>query len=231
MDMKSRVIIVGLVLTTQTATYAQETVKSSYFSGGSEIAFTTPLLDVNGSDKGAVVRFAPVVNVQRYLNKDMSDKFGLFFGLSVGNVGFIYDVPESDYRYKYRTYNLGLPVGIKLGTMNGGLFFAGYSFEWPFNYKEKEFLNEEKEDKTVVWVSDRNETIQQAVMAGFQLGNGSCIKVKYYFTNFHNEDFSETRNIDGVDVSVKPYEGLKANILQLSLGFALFKDETLVYKR
>jgi hypothetical protein len=80
-------------------------------------------------------------------------------------------------------------------------------------------------------VSDRNETIQQAVMAGFQMGNGSCIKVKYYFTNFHNEDFSETRNIDGADVSVKPYEGLKANILQLSLGFALFKDETLVYKR
>ncbi|MFN6116125.1 MAG: hypothetical protein ACK46C_09615 [Flavobacteriales bacterium] len=59
-------------------------------------------------------------------------------------------------------------MGIKLGTMNGGLFFAGYSFEWPFNYKEKEFLNETKEDTFVVWVSDRTQPFHQAVMAGFQ---------------------------------------------------------------
>lgn len=124
--------------------------RSTYFSGGSEIAFTSPLLDVNGSDQGAVVRFAPVLNVQQYVNRDLSERFGLFLGLSVGNVGFIYDAPNSDYRYKFRYYNLGLPVGIKLGTTNGGLFLVGYSFEWPFNYKEKEFLNEQKEDKFTV---------------------------------------------------------------------------------
>ncbi len=210
--------------------FAQDTVKRTYMSGGSEISFQSALLDVAGSDQGSVVRFAPVVNVQQTLNKDMSDNFGLFLGLSVNNVGFIYDVPESDYRYKFRSYNLGLPVGFKIGTMNGGLFFAGYSIEWPFNYKEKEFLNESKEDKIVVWVSDRTEPFHQAVMAGFQLGNGTTLKVKYYFTNFHNEDFSETQDIGGVSTSVKPYDGLKANILQLSLGFALFTDEAEAYK-
>jgi hypothetical protein len=204
--------------------------KTTYFSGGSEIAFSAPVLDVNGSDQGAIIRFAPVVNVQQTLNKDMSDKFGLFVGLSVGNVGFIYDDPNSDYRYKFRTYNLGLPLGFKVGNMNEGLFFAGYSIEWPFNYKEKEFLNEQKEDKFSVWVSDRTEPLQQAVMAGFQLGNGTCLKVKYYLTNFHDQDFSETRSIDGVNVTVKPYEGFNANVFQVSLGFALFRDETLAYK-
>lgn len=200
--------------------------RSTYFSGGSEIAFSAPILDVNGNDQGAIIRFAPVVNVQQYVNKDMSDNFGLFLGLSVGNVGFIYDVPESSYRYKFRSYNLGLPVGFKIGTMNEGLFFAGYSFEWPFNYKEKEFLNESKEDKIVVWVSDRTEPFHQAVMAGFQLKNGSTLKVKYYFSNFHNQDFVES--VDGVDT--KPYAGFNANVIQLSLGFALFTDETIAYK-
>jgi hypothetical protein len=219
-----------LLTMTATCTMAQSTTgKTTYMSGGSEIAFSNPILDVNGSDAGAVIRFAPVVNVQQTINKDMSDKFGLFLGLSVNNVGFIYDDPDSDYRYKFRTYNLGLPVGLKVGTMNGGLFFAGYSFEWPFNYKEKVFLNETKEDKTVVWVSDRNEPFQQAVMAGFQLGNGTCLKVKYYFTNFHNQGFSETRDVGLGPVSVKPYDGLNANILQLSLGFALFKDLSAAY--
>ena len=225
----NRLLISTLCVATALGAIAQETDKRTYFSGGSEIAFSAPQLDVNGSDQGAVVRFAPVVNVQQTINKDMSDKFGLFLGLSVNNVGFIYDVPESDYRYKFRSYNLGLPVGIKVGTMNGGLFFAGYSVEWPFNYKEKEFLNETKEDKFVVWVSDRTLPFHQAVMAGFQLGNGTTLKLKYYLTNFHNEDFSETQVIDGVSTSVKPYDGLKANIIQLSLGFALFKDEMQAY--
>jgi hypothetical protein len=205
---------------------AQTEPRTTYFSGGSEFAFSAPILDVNGNDQGAIVRFAPVVNVQRYVNKDMSNRFGLFLGLSVGNVGFIYDVPESSYRYKFRSYNVGLPVGFKIGTMNEGLFFAGYSFEWPFNYKEKEFLNETKEDKIVVWASKRTEPFHQAVMAGFQLKNGSTLKVKYYFSNFHNQDFVESVN----GVNTKPYEGFNANVIQLSLGFALFTDETIVYK-
>jgi hypothetical protein len=214
------------------STQAQTETRTTYFSGGSEFAFSAPILDVNGSDQGAIVRFAPVVNVQRYLNKDMSNRFGLFLGLSVGNVGFIYDYADSsNYRFKYRTYNLGLPVGFKIGTMNKGLFFAGYSVEWAFNYKEKVFINESKEDKLVVWGSDRVNPFQQAVMAGFQLGNGSTLKVKYYFTNFHNKDYKETRDVGGVTVSdFKPYASLNANVIQLSLGFALFTDETIIYK-
>ncbi len=68
-------------------------------------------------------------------------------------------------------------------------------------------------------------------MAGFQLGNGTTLKVKHYFTNFHNEDFTETREVNGVTITdFKPYEGFKAKILQLSLGFALFQDESEAYR-
>jgi hypothetical protein len=215
-----RIVLTTLMAVTVSLAAAQESTGRTYLSGGSEFAFSAPILDVNGSDQGAVIRFAPMVNVQQTVNKDLSDNFGLFLGLSVNNVGFIYDSPDStNYRFKYRTYNLGLPVGFKVGTMDGGLFFAGYSVEWAFNYKEKRFLNENKEDKFVVWGSDRVIPFQQAVMAGFQLGNGSTLKVKYYFTNFHNKDYVATQ--DGVQY--KPYDGLNANVLTVSLGFALFK--------
>lgn len=226
-----RLFTICMLVTATGSVFAQDAAKRSYLSGGSEIAFQSALLDVNGSDKGAVIRFAPVVNVQQYVNRDFSDKFGMFFGLSVNNTGFIYDAGDStNSRLKFRTYNLGLPVGFKIGTMNKGLFFVGYSIEWAFNYKEKLFINEDKEDKLVVWGSDRVEPWQQSVMAGFQLGNGTTLKVKYYFTNFHNKDYTETQQVNGVNVQVKPYDGLNANVLQLSLGFALFQDEADVYK-
>jgi hypothetical protein len=214
----------SLSVLAQTDTLTQK--KTVYFSGGGDIAFSAPVLDVNGNDAGAIIRFAPVLNLQQFVNRDLSDKFGLFLGLSVGNVGFIYDVPDSPYRYKYRSYNLGLPVGFKIGTMNKGLFFAGYSFEWPFNYKEKQFLNETREDRIVVWGSKRTEPFHHALMAGFQMGSGTTLKLKYYLSNFHNKDFVAT--VDGVEI--KPYDGFNVNVIQVCLGFALFRDETLAYK-
>jgi hypothetical protein len=37
--------------------------------------------------------------------------------------------------------------------------------------------------------------------------------------------------VGGVTVSdFKPYASLNANVIQLSLGFALFTDETIIYK-
>ncbi len=221
-----QLVYASLLTLIASTSMAQEGGKRSYMSGGSEIAFSNPILDVNGSDDGAIVRFAPVINVQQTLNSDMSDKFGLFLGLSINNNGFIYDADTLGMRMKFRTYNLGLPVGFKVGTMNGGLFFAGYSIEWAFNYKEKLFLNDSKEDVDVYWFEDRAEVFQQSVMAGFQLTNGTTLKVKYYFTNFHNEDY--TANEGGIDV--KPYEGFKANVVSLSLGYALFKEQAEAYK-
>ncbi len=209
---------------------------SWYLTGGGEWILSTALLDAtlpgpNGtttiSDKGSVVRFSPVVNVQAVANRDFSSKAGMFLGLSLRNVGFIYDVPldSLNLRYKYRTYNLGLPIGLKVGSMNGSLFFLGYEPELVLNYKEKRFENEKKQEKFNVWFSDRTDLFTQSLMAGFQFGSGACIKVKYYFTNFHNQDFTESTTVNGNQVVTRPYGGLHANVLYISLGFGLFKVE------
>lgn len=190
----------------------------AYWTGGGEWIFSVPLLDVNGSDRGAVVRFSPFLNVQWMLNYDLGAHVGLYTGVSIRNQGFIYQLPDTSIRYKFRTYNIGIPLGVKLGRMNKTLFYAGYELELPFNYKEKRFENERKVDKFNVWFSDRNSAFYQSVFLGMQGPGGATLTVRYYLTNFHNTDFSETK--DGV--TSKPYAGLNVNILSVSLGYGLF---------
>jgi len=201
-----------------------------YMTSGGEWIFSTAVLDVrtpgpNGtessSDQGSIIRFSPFFNAQATANRDFSGHAGMFAGLSIRNVGFIYDQPDTNLRFKYRTYNVGVPLGLKFGKMNGGLFFLGYEPELVINYKEKKFANEKKEDKFNVWFSDRTDLFTHSFMAGVQFGNGACLKVKYYITNFHNTDYVEQR--DGI--SYKPYAGLNANVLYVSLAFNLFKYE------
>ena len=203
-------------------THAQENTRTApgkvYSSGSGEWILSVPLLDVNGSEKGGIVRFSPFFNVQGMLNYDFGNHFGIFTGISIRNQGFIYQVPDTTLRFKFRTYNVGIPVGFKLGRMNQTLFFAGYELELPFNYKEKRFENERKEDKFNVWFSDRNTDLFQSVFVGVQGPGSTTLTVRYYLTNFHNQDFSETK--DGV--TTKPYAGLNANILAFSVGYALF---------
>ena len=77
--------------------------REAYFTRSGEWIFSMPLLDVNGSDRGAVVRFSPFWNAQGMLNYDLSPGFGTFIGLSVRNQGFIYQLPDTAVRYKFRT--------------------------------------------------------------------------------------------------------------------------------
>ncbi len=224
--------LLALSLLLPTLTSAQDAgpgTKKAYWTSSGEWIFSTPILDVKGvdangnetsDDKGAVIRFSPFFNVQGMLNYDLSEHFGLFTGLSVRNQGFIYDVPNDSLnrRYKFRTYNVGIPVGFKVGTMNKGMVYVGYEIELPFNYKEKRFENEKKEDKFNVWFSDRNEQFFQSVFLGFQGPGRTNLTVRYYLTNFHNQDFEESVN----GVTVKPYDGFNVNVLTVSLGYALF---------
>ncbi|MBP6575038.1 MAG: hypothetical protein KA230_11345 [Flavobacteriales bacterium] len=225
--MRLSTIIIALFVCAIAPVHAQQSAPAApaphtwYFASGGEWILSYALLDVKGDDKGSIPRFSPFFNLQRVANYDVNEHFGFFVGLSLRNVGFIYDVPDTTLRYKFRTYTLGLPIGFKVGTMGKGLLFVGYELELPFNYKEKRFENEKKEDKFNVWFSDRNEPLFHTVMLGYQLPKGTCIKFKYYITNFHNEDFTENRN----GVEYKPYNGFRSNILYVSLGFKLFQKE------
>jgi hypothetical protein len=222
--MKNSILFLfAFVLTT--VVVAQE--KKMYTTTSGELIFSFADINYQGNEAGSVIRFSPVVNIQNWVNIDRTEHFGLFTGLSVRNVGFIYDVPgQPGVRMKYRTYNLGVPIGIKLGNLNGRFLFAGYEIELPFHYKEKLFIDEDKDDKKAIWFSDRVPTFYHSLMVGVQLPYGATLKFKYYLTNFFNKNFEETNDLGE---RVKPYENSDYNVFYFSLSFGLLKNTSFYY--
>jgi hypothetical protein len=194
-----------------------------YGSFASEMIFSFATIDNQGYDQGNIMRWAPVINLQGMANFDFNNIFGVFTGAAVRNVGFIYELPQAldsnKTKYKYRTYNLGIPVGFKIGKLDKFLFFGGYEIEFPFAYKEKRFVNEEQEEKDVIWFSDRVETVQHSLLAGIQFPYGAVLKFKYYLSNFHNRDY--VAMVDGQET--KPYD-FKSNIFYFSISWNLFTN-------
>jgi Outer membrane protein beta-barrel domain len=196
----------------------------AYYSVGGEMIFSFADMEDQGREANSLMRWAPVFNLQGFINSDISQHFGLFSGLAIRNVGYIYDEyqdtdPLSDivYKKKFRTYNLGIPVGFKIGNLSSMYFYGGYEIEFPFHYKEKTFDDGDKIDKITGWFSNRTENFQHGLLAGIQFPEGINLKFKYYFSEFHNQDFTDS-------AGNKPYAGLKSNVFYFSLSYAMFRD-------
>jgi len=198
----------------------------TYVTSGLEIIFSeAKMSDASNPDANSTLRFAPIINPQSMINVDLSKSIGIFSGLAIRNVGYIYDkyqtVPTDGttdpIKKKFRTYNVGIPFGVKLGDLEGFFIYGGYEIEFPFVYKEKTFNTAgEKTNTDVFWFSNRTQNVQQSWLVGVQLPYGLNVKFKYYFTEFHNENFLAN--------GVKPYAGLKSNIWYISLTGNLFKN-------
>ncbi len=194
----------------------------SYVTYGGEMIFSFASIEDHGTSASSLMRWAPFFNVQTMFNADLSTHFGLFSGLAIRNVGYIYDAytnPTTEIvnKKKFRSYNLGIPIGFKIGDLSHMFLFAGYEIEFPFLYKEKTFDGGDKINKITGWFSKREEAFQHGFFAGMQFPHGPSIKFKYYLSEFHNQDFTDSSGN-------KPYEGLKSNIFYFSLSYLLFTD-------
>ena len=183
--------------------------------------FSFASINDNGYSESSTIRWAPFFNVQSMLNMDFSDNMGLFTGLAIRNVGYIYDnysdMEGAIVKKKFRSYNLGLPLGIKLGNLDKFFIYGGYEIEVPFVYKEKTFDSGDKIDKITGWFSKRQNLFQHGFLVGIQLPFGSNIKFKYYLSEFHNQDFTDK-------AGNKPYAGLESNIFYISFSSYLFEN-------
>lgn len=217
------IILISLVVLVNSGSLkAQDKI---YWSTGFEMMFSFADIQQDGISKSSIIRWAPVINVQTFFNYDATKRFGLFSGIGVRNVGFIYDQSDA-IRKKYRTYNIGVPVGLKVGNFEKTFVYAGYEIEFPFSYKEKTFENDVK-SKYTEWFTDRIPTVYHTVLIGIQLPRGVNIKFKYYLTGFFNQDFVQ---IDGTTGDpYQPYENLDVNVFFFSIGFNLFRDKELYF--
>jgi len=228
--MKTLICLALFSLSFTVQIFSQSKAKKSeaYVTTGGELIFSFANVEQNGNSESSVVRFSPVFNLQVMVNQDLNKNFGIFTGLSVRNVGYItndYKDPANSlvYKKKFRTYNLALPLGIKVGDLDKTFFYGGYEVELAFSYKEKTYDGGDKIDKITGWFSDRNELFQHGFLAGVQFPRGVNLKFKYYLSEFHNQDYT-------TNATVKPYAGLKANIMYVSLNFFLFKNLDMYYK-
>lgn len=196
---------------------------SFYATTGGEMIFSFATIDNNGQESGNIMRWSPVFNFQAYGNYDINKNIGFIFGLGIRNVGFIYDDPTTpNTKKKFRNYNLGLPVGVKIGNLNKVFLYGGYEIEFPLHFKEKTFIDEKKE-KFSVWFSDRVPAYYHTAFVGIQFPYGTSLKFKYYISEFFNQGYTES---DGT----QPYKGLKANVFYISLSTSLFKNNKVYYK-
>jgi hypothetical protein len=215
-------IVLGFV------SFASLAQKRTYTTTGGEWIFSWASAKWNGADVNSITRFSPVVNLQTHVHMDQSDHHGFFTGLSLRNVGFIYDDPAvPKQRWKARAYTIGIPVGIKFGNMNGAYVFGGYEIEFPINFKYKRFLNDDKQENNNYWFSSRTPSFYNTLFFGIQTRIGTQIKFKYYLTNFFNKNYSEN---DGTGTLVYPYQNFDANVFYVSLSFPILKGMTFYYK-
>src|SRR4051812_16967030 len=59
-----------------------------YVTSGAEFIFSFADINSSTGNGNTILRFAPVINLQSMLNKDVSTHFGLFTGLAIRNVGY-----------------------------------------------------------------------------------------------------------------------------------------------
>jgi hypothetical protein len=217
-----------LLIALSTSYYGNAQTKKVYTVTSGEWIFSFANIKQGGIDASSIIRFSPVFNFQNIANYDVSDRFGLIGGLAVRNVGFIYDVPNSNIKMKYRTYNIGIPIGFKIGNMDGGFLYGGYELEIPINFKAKTFTNEDKTDKTSVWFSNQVTTFNHALFVGIQMPLGGNLKFKYYLSNFFNKDYTAE---DSNGNPYKPYQDMNVNVFYFSLNFFILKNTHFYYQK
>jgi len=161
-------------------------------------------------------RFTAFFHIGANVNYDLTKHVGIFTGFSIKNIGFIEKYNNPDSTAKRRVYTFGIPLGFKFGNLKYGSFLiAGGGVDFPFNYKEKGFIDRGNKTKFNEWFSSRTPAVMPYVFIGAHLRPIMAIKLQYYPANFMNPNYTETVG----NTTVKPYANYDVQLLMLTLGF------------
>jgi hypothetical protein len=222
--MKKLLLFVSIII----ASFSRGNAQKMYNTVSSEMLFQWADVNLEGSTiVSRPLRFTAFFNMGSYYHLDFTNNIGLYTGLAVRNVGFIYDedIPQKTIR---RSYTLGLPVAIKLGSFKDHLFFfGGAEYELLFHYKGKRWMSYERSGpkiKETAWFSDKTERFVPSVFAGVQFPGGINIRFKMYLGDFLN------RNYFGSDLgqeNVSFADFTKLNLYYISLSWQFRVDKAI----
>lgn len=183
-----------------------------YTASVTETIFSFGIVDAPPLSTGSIPRFTPFFNFGQQLHLDFSDRFGMYTGIGVRNVGMITDLNDT-VRVKQRTYNVGIPVAVKFGDMNGWQGALGFEAEFAIAYKQKVYVNGEKR-KSGSWFDDRTNTFLPSVFAELKGKDGNYIRFKYYLSDYLSSN--QRINVPGVE-----YRPTQSQLFYISLGVVI----------
>jgi hypothetical protein len=232
--MKRFVLLLALIIAIVSS---PATAQRIYHSNAGEIIFSGADVNYNEVNVNSNIRFTLFFHTQHHINLDLTNNIGLYTGFGIRNVGLItedlyqnmgfmnIDNTHPDYnkstKLKRRSYSLGFPVAIKLGSISKHFFlFGGYEWEWMFHYKQKLFIDDEKH-KFKEWTSDRVNPWIPSVFGGIQFPQGFRLKFKYYMDDFLNPAFTGMDFGEQVDYSQFQSSGM----WYVSLAFFINKKQ------
>lgn len=191
--------------------------QSSYVTYDSEMIFSMSQVSRAGNYLDTELRWTVYYHSGGYHNHDLTENFGLFYGLAIRNVGFITqnEIIGANLftTVKRRSYTLGFPVGVKLGDLNKNMFiFGGGEYEWLFHYKEKWFEGREKVFRETDWFSRKTNTFVPSIFAGVNFSSGVTVTFKYYLEDFMNRSYREP--VTGL----RPYSDMESKVFYISLS-------------
>ncbi|HYW95067.1 MAG TPA: hypothetical protein VE870_05735 [Bacteroidales bacterium] len=158
-----------------------------YTENNSEIIFSFADVEYMGNNVPTNMRFTLFLHLGQNFNYDFTNNIGMYSGYGLRNIGLITD--ENGIKIKRRTYALGIPLALKIGSFSDHFYvYGGGSYELFFHYKQKLFIEGNK-TKYSEWFSDRTERFAPSLFAGVQFPGGVNLKFKYYLNNFLNRDF------------------------------------------
>lgn len=189
----------------QTQVYSITTGELLYQWG--DISFTDSYEKANTQNEqlNSPMRFTMFFHLGYNLHMDFNDKFGIYTGFAIRNVGLTSnerllraDGKVQDYKILRRSYNLGVPFALKLGSFSNNTYvFAGGEVELQFAYKEKVWDSHNRsgtKKKYTEWFGDQTNRFVTAGFVGVQFPKGFNVKFKYYFTDFLNHDYKSPNN-------------------------------------
>ncbi len=208
-----------------------------YFTNGGELILSGANVSFDDQDVSTNMRFTMFFHTQQLVNFDLTNNIGLYTGIAIRNIGLItedafqnqgfLDIDNThenwnkEVKIKRRSYSLGFPLALKLGSFSKHFFiYGGAEIEWMFHYKQKMFIDGNKL-KFTEWASKRVNPWIPSYFAGLQFPGGINLKVKYYTKDFLNPNFRGYDFGEAVDYSRFGSSG----IWFISLSFFLNRDK------
>nr|WP_321451902.1 hypothetical protein [uncultured Carboxylicivirga sp.] len=166
-----------------------------YSISSGEMVFGWADVESGGQSISNNLRFTAFLHLGQYVHLDFNDAIGFYSGVALRNIGFI---TEDDAlgmeKEKHRSYTLGIPLALKLGSFRNNFYlYGGAEYELLFHYKYK-YWEDGKKYKTTEWFSDRTNRFVPSAFVGIQLPKGLNLKFKYYLDDFLNTDFKKGDN-------------------------------------